>query len=170
MVRSGGVKIVGFWITFLLLHFAYDWWPAFPLNLFSAVDESLFQHLKIGFFTYLLVNTLEYGWRRPRRDAWLYSRLWGAILTPWLMFILWYIGPAYYGPFPAIWQDILYANLVLLLLAACLIMIERQLETLLYPRPFKILTVGLFLILLSLFWIFTFRLPWTDLFVEPAGS
>lgn len=26
------------------------------------------------------------------------------------------------------------------------------------------------MLLLSLFWIFTFRLPWTDLFVEPAGS
>lgn len=173
MSKSGYVKLFGLWATFLVLHFAYDWLPVFPLKLLSAVDESPFQHFKVGFFAYLLVSLVEYlllRRRAPVPAAWPYSRLWGALLTPWLIFILWYMAPAYYGPFPAVWMDILYANLMVALVAGCLVIVERQMETVTYSPAFKVLTVGLFLILLSLFEIFTFRLPWTDVFTEPIGS
>lgn len=171
--KRGWIKIVGFWAAFLLLHYAYDWAPILPFQLVSGVSESVFQHMKIGFYAYLLVAVTEYLVGRKRLpvsvDASAFSRLLATILVPWFMFILWFMAPAYYGELPTTLLEVLYANLIMVLLGFCTVAVEQGLETTRYSPTLKGVIVALFLISVSLYTIFTFRLPWCDLFADPMA-
>ena len=46
-----------FLIIFLILHYLYEWFPNIITQIFSGTDESLYQHLKIGFYDYLILTT-----------------------------------------------------------------------------------------------------------------
>ena len=47
------IEIISFWLLYLLFHYLYEIFPVFPLNIIGAVDESLWEHAKIGFFAFL---------------------------------------------------------------------------------------------------------------------
>ena len=169
--KRGWIKIAGFWAVFLLLHYAYDWAPILPFRLLSGVDESIFQHMKIGFYAYLLVFILEYLISRNRLsislDAFAFSRLLATVLVPWFMFILWFLAPAYYGELPNKFLEILYANVIMIFLGFCAVAVEQGFETVDYSLTLKGVIVVLFLISVSHYTIFTFRLPWCDVFADP---
>lgn len=169
--KRGWIKIAGFWAAFLLLHYAYDWAPILPFRLLSGVDESIFQHMKIGFYAYLLVSILEYLISRKRlpvsSDAFAFSRLLVTVLVPWFMFVLWFMAPAYYGELPNDLLEILYANVIMVFLGFCAVAVEQGFETAAYSRTLKGVIVALFLISVSHYTIFTFRLPWCDVFADP---
>ena len=171
--KQGWLKVVGFWAGFMVLHFAYDFAPILPLRLLSGVDESVFQHMKICFYAYLLVSAIEYVIRRKRliisREAFAFSRLLAALLVPWLMFILWYMAPAYYGHIASVFVEILYANIIMLLLGFCAVALEQGFEAIRYTPTLKGVIIALVLISISLYTIFTFRLPWVDVFENPYG-
>lgn len=44
------VKIILIHIIFMLLHYLYDWYPNDSTAIFSGINESVYQHMKIGFF------------------------------------------------------------------------------------------------------------------------
>ncbi len=171
--KHGWLKVAGFWAGFMVLHFAYDFLPILPLRLLSGVDESVFQHMKICFYAYLLVSAIEYAIRRKQLsisgETFTFSRLLAAILTPWFMFILWYMAPAYYGHIPSVVAEILYANIIMLLLGFCAVALEQGFEEIRYTPTLKGVIIALALISISLYTIFTFRLPWTDVFADPYG-
>ena len=54
----------------VLLHFVYEWLPVWPVALFSSVNESLWEHVKLLFWPYLLASLYLHkkeGWAlRPR--------------------------------------------------------------------------------------------------------
>jgi len=57
------IKIIGVIIVFLLsfpLHFLYDLFPNFLTSIFSNVNESIWEHMKIIFTTYILYGGVEY--------------------------------------------------------------------------------------------------------------
>ena len=45
--------------VFLLLHYLYDWFPGSVSAIFSGINESVYQHMKIGFFSALIVVLIE---------------------------------------------------------------------------------------------------------------
>jgi hypothetical protein len=54
------IKIVIFWVLFLILHFSYDWVKRPIVAVFSGTNESFMQHAKIAFWHirwHLLPNT-----------------------------------------------------------------------------------------------------------------
>jgi hypothetical protein len=61
------LKLIAFWAAFMILHYAYEFVPVTALKWLAAVDESFFQHAKVAFFGYSIVNLLEYAWRGPFR-------------------------------------------------------------------------------------------------------
>lgn len=57
------IKIIGVVAVFLLsflLHFLYDIFPNFLTSIFSPVNESIWEHMKIIFTAYLLYGGVEY--------------------------------------------------------------------------------------------------------------
>ncbi len=172
MRRRDVVKIVSFWILFLVLTAVYQAFPVAPLKVICPIYESVFQHMKGIFYAYALVNMAEYALRRKaleQRVAFVYARMLTTIIIPWLMFLLWYMGPAYYGPMPTIPLEVVYANVIMVLIGICAVLLERGFETMRYARELKLVIVLLLIISISLYTIFTFKLPWADVFTLPAG-
>jgi hypothetical protein len=163
-------KALAFWGVFMTLYALYKFFPVFPLSLICGVTESNFQHYKAGFFSYLIVNLVEYAWNRQRiadRVRFLYSRLTATIFLPWIIFLLWYVAPAVIGRWPNNTHEILYANVITFLVGVCTVILERGLQSAAYPRSLKVMLFILFGVSILLYIVFTFRLPWADVFVEP---
>jgi len=163
-------KLAGFWVGFLVLHYAYEFFPILPFKLISGTNESFFQHAKVAFFAYLAVNGVETLVRRrmmESRGRFLFARVFSTTLVPWFVFLTWYAAAAFYGQLPTVFLEIVYANLALLAAGACILVVEGGLEGISYGRGLKTVLLVLFLLSLSYYVIFTFRVPWTDFFADP---
>ncbi len=158
-----------FWITFLLLTVLSKLIPVFPITLFTAVDESTFQHFKATFIAYLLISLIEYLEYRKniqQKSSFWYARLLAAVIAPWMVFLLWYQMAAIYGPLNSVGLEILYGNIVTFLVGLVAVTLERGFEQISYGKSLKVLVWGLVLCSVVLYTIFSFRLPWTDVFIE----
>lgn len=170
--RRRYLKLIGFWVGFLILHYAYDFFPMLPIKLISGVDESFFQHAKIAFFAYGIVSSIEWAvWRKQVRnlEPFVFSRLFATTVLPWFIFIVWFSAAAYYGRMPNVVAEIVFANVVLALAGACALIVEQAMEGVTYSKALKVVIAALFIVSLSLYVIFTFKLPWADVFAEPGG-
>lgn len=159
-----------FYAVFIVMYGVYRFWPVLPLNLICGVNESNFQHYKAGFFAYLIASLIEYAFRRRAiqdRARFGFSRLAAATFLPWFIFVLWYIAPAVYGRWPHVALEILYANVVTIIAGLFVAVLERELEQITFSRQFRAVLLTLFIVSLGLYLIFTFKLPWADVFVEP---
>jgi len=166
------LKLLGFWAGFLILHYSYDFLPILPIKLISGINESFFQHIKIVFFAYLIVNLVEFFARRKdleNRENFILTRLFSTTILPWIVFIIWFIAPAYYGPIGNVAVEILYANIALLLSGFCALVIEQTMDGIPYRNLSKVVIIVLFVISMSLYIIFTFKLPWADVFADPTA-
>lgn len=167
---SPWVKAGVFWAVFLALHFGYKSLPLEPLKLISPINESIFQHMKAGFFTYLIVCGVEYATRGRRaagQHRYWFARLAAALLAPWLVFILWYIAPAVYGRLPGVAPEIIYSNIITLIVGLFAATFEGGFEQIEYSYSLKAVILSLCAIAAGLFVIFTYELPWADVFIEP---
>lgn len=167
------LKLLTVWIIFILLHYAYDLFPGAVTSYFSAVSESVFQHLKIGFWSYILVSIGEFFLFRPDAGRFIHftaSRLLGLLFFLWAMIIVFFTAPAILGgPAPTMFLEIINANLSLGLSIFAGIIIERNTENITFSKASILVLILLFALLLMEFSIFTYRLPWADLFANPPG-
>lgn len=166
------LKALLFLFSFSLFHFGYeitDWGFLTP---FCGVNESVFQHLKMAFWGYLLVAVGEYLFVRKKikegkiRNFW-YSRLLSTVLLPWIIFIVWYLLPALYGRAESLLLDLVWAVAVTYLSCCCVGVVEKEIEKIEFSLSTKYVISLLFLILGFLFVWFTYKLPWIDMFVNP---
>jgi len=164
-------KIFLFWAAFLLLHFLYQFVPIFPVSLVSGTSEAFFQHLKSGFYAYLLVCLAEAAryWRHiEQRKRFVYTRLLACLLAPWVIFLVWFLHAALYGRLPSIPLEVAYANLAVVVSGMAVVALERSLDEVDYSSTAKITILGLFIAAVVLFVASSQRLPWTDVFTEPS--
>jgi hypothetical protein len=165
------IKGISFWGIFLVMYFAYKYFPVMPLKIICAVTESNFQHYKASFFSWLILCLLEFILIRKKignREVWFYSRIGTATIIPWFVFVLWYIGPALFGRMPSIFIEILYANIITLLVGFTGAVFEQGLSRISYFRELKAVILVLCISSVILYMIFTFAgLPWADVFIEP---
>lgn len=163
-------KTLGFWLVFMAMYGLYRFFPVFPLSIICGTTESVFQHFKAAFFAYLITAGLEYWINHKRitgREAFLYSRLQSALFIPWLVFLIWYIAPAFGLRF-SVPLEIVWANFSLLLVVVCVLIFERGWETAALNRAQKTVIWALIVLSSALFVRFTFGpLPWADVFVAP---
>ena len=163
-------KTLAFYLVFMAMYGLYRTWPVFPLSLICGTTESVFQHFKAGFFAYLIASLIEFGFERrniQNRESFLFSRLTATTFLPWFIFILWYIAPALYGKWPHVALEIIYANVVTIITGVFVATLERGLEQIAYTRQLEAVILILFLASIGLYLIFTWKLPWADVFVEP---
>ena len=163
-------KTLAFWGVFMALYFLYKYFPNGVFAVFCGTTESCFQHFKAGFFSYSFVNLIEYGVNRSKitnQDQFIYPRMTATIFLPWIIFLLWYIAPALYGPWPNNTFEIIYANIIIILVGVLTVILEQSFETAIYKKPQKTVLIILFLVSIMLYIVFTYNLPWADVFVEP---
>ena len=99
------VKALAIQIIFLILHYAYESFPSIITTIFSGINESVYQHLKMGFFAYALTSVIEYLFRHKaivRADDFFFTRLFTTFLYPWIILILFLIPPAQIGQYHSI--------------------------------------------------------------------
>lgn len=174
MVPSGAAvkvgKLVAYAATFVVFHFAYDWAPSGFTAIFSGIDESVFQHAKIGWFAWMAASALEALVLRPRRGQRLdftASRLWGGGFATGLQSVFWFLAPAVVGPLPNDAVEIAWAFASLAAGGATAIALEEQLARAPLGRfartaAFLFAAIGVFL-----FVRFTIEPPWVDVFAPP---
>jgi hypothetical protein len=78
-------KSLGFWAIFMVLYFAYKFFPNPVFAIFCDITESNFQHFKAAFFSWIFLNAFEFAFYRAKigdRETWFYSRLGTAIFRP----------------------------------------------------------------------------------------
>lgn len=165
-------KVIIFQLVFLLLHYLYDWLPNELTTLFSGINESVYQHMKIGFYSYILVASIEYLWSRrsiTSRKGFFFSRLFTVVYLPWVLLVMFLISPIVFIKIESIPVEIIFANVTLILASVSSLLVEKQVEKAEPGTSFQIVLLVLFLLTLTQFVVFTYRLPWFDLFATPAG-
>lgn len=166
------VKVILLQVLFLVLHYLYDWFPNDLVSMISGINESVYQHMKIGFFAYIMLVVIEYLiiWKNINSiNKFIYSRLFTASYYPLVMMVIFLLGPMVFGHFQSTAAEIIFANIALLLTSLSALVIESHVEGAKPLLGFKVVAILLFLVSLSQFIIFTFRLPWFDIFAIPPG-
>lgn len=165
-------KVILFQVLFLILHYLYDWFPNGLTTLFSGINESIYQHMKIGFYCYILVALIEFLWSRDSIASvknFIFSRLFTVVYLPWVILVMFLIHPLVFVKIESIPGEIIFANIILLLTSLFSIIVEKHVEKVEPGKPFQIVLLILFVLSLSQFIVFTYRLPWFDLFANPPG-
>lgn len=167
MKRSVGVwQMVGFIFTGVagtLLHFLYEWTGENPVvGAFSAVNESIREHMKLLFFPMLLFSFIEYTVIGKEYPSFWCVKAFGTLVGLLLIPVLYY---TYTG---ALGIHVDWFNITIFFIAAAVV---YWLEARLLKKgiPFCIPVLGLgFLLALGLVFIFlTFFPPALPLFQPP---
>ncbi len=176
LLARGGI----FFAVFLVLHFLYDFFPNPVIGIFSGTSESVFQHLKIGFFSYLtaglfehrllpgVVEDTERRTRHPLSAARsLYPWLAAAALVPWIIFLLYYLMPAAAGEVEHMGYHVAYSVLITYLSGLFAAVLRDELAEAPLGPFFRLTVLLLFAASLVIFLVFNSELPPLDLFELP---
>jgi len=162
-------RVLAFQVLYVVLHFAYEWFPGPITAAISAIDESVFQHMKIGFFAWILVSLGEGVITRPSaRATFISSRLLVAALGPSVFSMIWFLAPGLVGRLGSDAAEIVWANLVILASGIFMAKLEDKLS----ERPAKpffiVLSLAYAAVFLFLALRFTAVRPWVDFFAPPS--
>jgi hypothetical protein len=81
-----------------LLHFAFDWSNRLPfVGVFSAVNESVWEHLKLGFWSLILFSLIEYWFIRHRTQNFLLAKGLGVVILQVVILSIFYTYTMFSG-------------------------------------------------------------------------
>lgn len=88
------LQIVGFfWIIIIgsLLHFSYEWSGNLPIvGTFSAVNESVWEHLKLGYFALLFFILIEYWFVKDDTNSFFLAKTVGIVAMNLFIVVVFY--------------------------------------------------------------------------------
>lgn len=164
------IKSLLYLAIFSMLHFGYDLTHWAFLTPLCGINESVYQHLKMAFWAYLLASLIEYfGMRRKfskGKNFW-YPRLLSTIVVPWFVMLIWYLVPALWGKVESLTVEILWAIFSTYSSGVMVGIIEKNIEKNVVTSSFKIVILILLIVSVFLYVWFTYKPPWIDLFVNP---
>lgn len=160
-------KVLLYLGIYVLLHFAYEATGWEILRPIAGTSESVFEHLKIGFFAYFFASLCEFALLRGRpsrpRGFWP-SRILATWSVPWVIVSLWYLAYIFTeSPLP-LFLELTWAFVVTFLSGVFARFIERGIEDNWIAPEAKSAIFVLFCISLAFFVAFTYRTPLSDLF------
>jgi hypothetical protein len=166
-ILRGGI----FFVIFVILHFLYDLIPHPAVGLVSGTSESVFQHLKIGFYAYLLAGLLELPLLPVRRIFFsprnTYPWLFTAVLVPWFLFILYYLMPAIAGEVENMRYHVMYSTFITYVAGVFAAVVRDELAEAPLGRGLRLITLLLFISTAVLVVVFNVQPPPLDLFEMP---
>lgn len=149
-----------------MLHFTFEFSGENPLvGVFSAVNESVWEHLKLAFWPALLYTLIEYRFFRKAIANFFFSKAVGIYLMPLTIVFLFYSYRAF-----------LEENLVLDILIFVVAVVFGQLvsyKLMAWKSVSKIystISVILLIFLATVFVIFTFYPPHLSMFQDPISG
>ncbi len=150
-----------------LLHFCFEWsgfWK--PCALICAVNESVWEHLKLAFWPSVALTVLEYFSYGKSYDNLLPGKILSLYISPSAIVFMFYAYTALLGKH-LLWMDILI--FVLAVLFAQLVSYRITVSRHDYSK-YKGLSVILFLIITAAFCLMTYFPPELPLFQDPNSS
>ena len=150
-----------------LLHFLFELSGGSPLvGIFSAVNESIWEHMKLIFYPMLIFAVLEYkAWGRGAVGFWS-IKLTGALLALALIPTVYYLYSGVLG------KNVDIINVLIFYVSAAAAFI---LETKLFKKGIYLpippaMAVIVFCVIAALFTLFTFHPPQMALFRDPVSG
>ena len=165
-------RVLAYQVVYVLLHYLHDWIPNRFTRMLGSVNESVYQHMKTGFFAIVIMAPAEYLLGRGGFAAapdFVLARMFTATFLPLVMLVVYLLSPLIFGQIGSIAGEVLFANMALLATSASTFTIEAQIFRAAPGSQFKAVVVALFVISLAQYHVFTQRLPWFDLFAQPPG-
>ncbi len=160
-------QFIGFALVSLggtLLHFLYDLTESKFAALFSGVNESTWEHMKLLFFPAFLFTVIESIWLSRECDGFWWIKLRGSLLGLIMIPILFYTINGAFGKTPD------FVNIIIFFVSVAA---EFIYETVKFRRNDKSLalegiSIAAFFIISVLFFMFTFNTPNIPLFLDPV--
>ncbi len=147
------------------LHFLYDMTDSAAAALFSCVNESTWEHMKLLFFPMLLFAVIENFFIGKEYGGFWCIKLKGTLLGLLLIPVLFYTLNGVFGKTPD------YINIGIFFVSAAIAFIyeTRQFKKD-APSKYPRLAIAVFLLITISFWIFTFIPPEIPLFKDPISG
>jgi hypothetical protein len=162
------IKCASYCLIYSPLHFLYDWFPSPFARLVGGTGESIFQHMKIGFWSWLFASGVERFWNRASGPkAFIASRAFGSAIAPLSIMIVWYVVAAAFGPMPSALLEVASAFAILVTTGFGIASAEAELERLDWGARGLGVLIGFFGAVLAFFALYSDSTPWVDLFAEP---
>ena len=163
------LELVGIVFIIILggaLHFVFDLsgeWP--PLALIAAVNESVWEHLKLGFWPALIYFLIEYRYIRKSSSNFLFAKAIGILLIPVAITVLFYAYTAFL-------QDMLAADLTIFVVAVVVGQLTSYKVLTLSPLPSWVNRLGMVLLILLaiVFGTLTYYAPQLPIFRDPISG
>jgi formate/nitrite transporter FocA (FNT family) len=150
-----------------LLHFTFDLSGGWrPLGIISAVNESVWEHLKLAFWPAVFWTIIEFFFvRRPAKDSrpsFILAKAIGACIMPLVIVVIFYSYTAFTG------DSILAVDLSSFVIAVVIgqIVSYKLWCSLRLSRVFNLLGLALLVIGVLLFAVFTFYPPGAGIFQD----
>ncbi len=147
-----------------LLHFTFELFNKFWLvGMFSAINESTWEHLKLAVMPAILWLILERKVFKLKANNFYFAKFVGIYLMPILIIVLFYGYKAVLGTHN-LFLDILIFILAVVFghLISCRIMTMPE-----FSQRYNVLAISLLILLVILFFAFTFYPPRIFLFQDP---
>jgi hypothetical protein len=148
-----------------VLHFAFEWsGRAIPIAPIAAVNESVWEHLKLGFWPALLYTALEYSRFGKSADNFPFAKTLGVYLIPITIVVLFYGYTAILG------HGLLPVDIAIFVVAVVvgqLVSYKLLIGSPLPKRLNRFAPIAL-AVLAILFAVFTFYPPQFALFKDPV--
>ncbi|HOJ87470.1 MAG TPA: DUF6512 family protein [Pseudothermotoga sp.] len=162
-------KAIFFLGVFSVLHFGYEltnWTILIP---FCGTDESVFEHLKMGFWAYFIVSAIEYfiSKRKIQIGNFWFSRILSAVFVPWFIVVIWYIVPAIIGHVESLIVELIWAFVVTFISGIMGCILERSVQQIPLNKGLGTLIIVMFVFSVIFYTRFSFSKPWVDLFINP---
>ena len=162
--QFGGFVFTG--VLGTLLHFIYEWTNSISVALFSAVNESTWEHMKILFFPMLVFTIIENRYLSKDYQNFWCVKLIGILIGLAVIPILYY---TYTG---ALGVSADWFNIAIFFIATAISYVTET-KLLKGKKTCQLSTVAVFVILFIitvLFVVFTFNPPKIPLFIDPVSK
>ncbi len=162
LVGFGAVSLAG-----TLLHFLYDWTGGNAIAaLFSGVNESTWEHMKLLFFPLLLFAVIQSFFLRREYENFWCIKLGGTLYGLGLIPILFYTLRGIFGTTP----DFINIAIFFVAAAAAFLWETKQFKKGSRYCRWETLCITVLLLIAVAFWLFTFFPPEIPLFQDPIDG
>ena len=150
-----------------ILHFTFDWSGRQPVvGVFSAVNESVWEHLKLGFWPALFYAIIEYRYLKKSTNNFLLAKTVGIYLIPVVITIIFYSYTAIIG------EGVLIIDILTFVVAVIIGQLSSY-KLLTYkklPENLEKISLVALVILGLAFVLFTFYPPQLPIFRDPISE